>query len=51
MKAFPEWFIEGRPRPESNRVGFLIWYYHRKDSPLQPAGLCGPITLIEQSVR
>ena len=51
MKAFPEWFIEGRPRPESNRVGFLIWYYHRKDSPLQPAGLCGPVTLIEQSVR
>lgn len=51
MKAFPEWFIKGEPRPESNRTGFLIWYYHRKDSPLQPAGLCGPVTLVEQRVE
>ncbi len=51
MKAFPQWFVEGRERPESNRVGFLIWYYHRKDSPLQPAGLCGPAAIIEETVR
>lgn len=48
MKSFPDWFLKNQERPEKNRKGFLIWYYHRKDSPLQPAGLCGPVRLIEQ---
>lgn len=50
MKAFPEWFIKDQPRPSSKRVGFAIWYYHRKESQLQPAGLLGPVKLIEQVV-
>lgn len=48
MKRFPDWFLKKQKRPEKNRIGFLIWYYHRKNSPLQPAGLCGPVRLIEQ---
>ena len=51
MKAFPDWFIEKRPRPSKERKAFLIWYYHRADSPLQPAGLIGPVRLIEQQVH
>lgn len=51
MKSFPDWFIKGKERPEQKRIGFLIWYYHRKDSPLQPAGLCGPVFLIEESIH
>ncbi|MDR1562820.1 MAG: hypothetical protein LBS54_07045 [Dysgonamonadaceae bacterium] len=50
IKAFPEWFLENKPRP-SNRKTFNIWYYYRQDSPLQPAGLFGPVKVIKQSVR
>ena len=45
MKAFPEWFLKGEPRPVKDRKAFVIWSYFRKDSPLQPAGLVGPVTL------
>ena len=45
MKAFPDWFVQGRPRPSKDRKTFAIWSYFREDSPLQPAGLMGPVTL------
>ncbi len=44
MKAYSDWFIKNQPRP-SKRKAFSIWYYNRKDSPLQPAGLVGPVAL------
>lgn len=50
MKCFPDWFVKGIDRREKNRVGFQIWYYHRKNSQLQPAGLCGPVCIVEESV-
>ncbi len=46
MKGYPEWFLKNRPRPSSGRKGFVVWYYHRPDSPLEPAGLLGPVRLI-----
>lgn len=46
MKAYPDWFIKNEPRPSKGRKGFTIWYYHRKDSPLQPAGLVGSVRLV-----
>lgn len=46
MKAYPDWFIKDEPRPSKERKGFTIWYYHRKDSPLQPAGLVGAVRLV-----
>ena len=51
MKAFPEWFLRGEPRPSKGRKAFLIWYYHRPDSPLQPAGWIGPVKFIKQQVQ
>lgn len=51
MKAFPDWFIKKQARPSKERKTFNICYYHRKDSPLQPAGLMGPVRLIEQNVK
>lgn len=51
IKAFPDWFIKKQPRPSKDRKAFYIWYYHRKDSPLQPAGLIGPVRLIEQKIK
>jgi hypothetical protein len=49
MKAYPEWFLKNQPRPEQGRKAFVTWYYHRKDTPLIPAGLIGPVTLVPQS--
>lgn len=51
MKAFPEWFLQGGTRPSKGRKAFLIWYYHRPDSPLQPAGWIGPAKLVKQRVK
>jgi len=45
MKAYPEWFLKNQPRPEPGRKCFVVWYYHRKDTKLLPAGLLGPVTL------
>jgi hypothetical protein len=50
LKSFPDWFVKNRPRP-SGRKAFSIWYYFRKDSPLYPAGLLGPVQLIKQTVK
>ena len=49
MKAYPEWFLKNQPRPEQGRKAFVTWYYHRKDTPLIPAGLIGPVTLVPQA--
>ncbi|MBN2513764.1 MAG: hypothetical protein JXB18_12570, partial [Sedimentisphaerales bacterium] len=45
MKAYPEWFLKDQPRPSQGRKGFVIWYYHRVDTPLIPAGLVGPVQI------
>ena len=46
LKAFPEWFVKGEPRPSRNRYCFTTWNYFTKDSPLQPSGLIGPVTIL-----
>jgi hypothetical protein len=45
MKAYPDWFIKNQARPEQGRKCFVVWYYHRKDTPLLSAGLLGPVRL------
>ncbi len=45
LKAYPDWFIKNQPRPSQGRKAFTNWYYYKKDSPLQPAGLAGPVRL------
>jgi len=49
MLAYPEWFVKNQPRPSQGRKTFSIWYYYRKDSPLKPAGLVGPVRLVNVS--
>ncbi|GAB6393951.1 MAG: alpha-L-rhamnosidase [Bacteroidales bacterium] len=51
MKSFPPWFAGNQPRPSQGRKTFSIWYYHRKNSPLQPAGLIGPVRLVKQDLK
>ena len=49
MKGYPEWFLKNQPRPQKDRKAFEVWYYYRKDSPLEKAGLDGPVKLIKWS--
>ncbi|MBN8460805.1 MAG: hypothetical protein J0M04_23490 [Verrucomicrobia bacterium] len=46
LKRFPDWFVKGRPRPSSGRIGFTTWNYFNKDSKLTPSGLLGPVRLL-----
>ncbi|MDR1593715.1 MAG: hypothetical protein LBS43_04410, partial [Prevotellaceae bacterium] len=48
MKGLPEWFVKNEPRPVKERKTFIPWYYYNKNSPLQPAGLIGPVILHKQ---
>jgi hypothetical protein len=49
MLAYPDWFLRDLPRPSAGRKTFSIWYYYRQHSPLKPAGLLGPVRLIQVS--
>lgn len=44
-KQWPEWLLEGRPRPVKERVTFTTWHHYNKESPLLPSGLLGPVKL------
>jgi hypothetical protein len=46
MKAYPDWFLKNDARPSKGRKAFTVWYYYRDNSPLQPAGLVGPVKLV-----
>jgi len=46
MKAYPDWFLKNEPRTSQGRKAFSVWYYYRDNSPLQPAGLVGPVKLV-----
>jgi hypothetical protein len=42
LRNFPQWFIEGKPRP-SGRLTFTTWKHYRKGAQLEEAGLLGPV--------
>jgi hypothetical protein len=46
IREIPEWVWSGKERPTKERVTFTTWKYVEKDSPLQPAGLIGPVKLV-----
>ena len=48
LKAYPDWFVKNQPRPSKGRQCFTIWYYARKDTPLIPAGLLGPVRVVPE---
>ena len=45
IPSWPEWLIKRQPRPEFRRLTFCTWKHWRKDDPLLPSGLLGPVTL------
>jgi hypothetical protein len=46
LKQWPEWMLKGQPRPVKERLTFTTWKHWKKDSPLQPSGLLGPVKLL-----
>ncbi len=45
LKAWPEWLIQGTPRPAAQRLTFTTWKHWTQDSPLLTSGLLGPVTV------
>lgn len=45
LKSYPDWLVQGTPRPSKERRTFTTWSYIKKDQPLLPSGLLGPVTL------
>ncbi len=46
IKAWPDWLVAGRKRPESPRIAWTTWRVFSKDSPLYPSGLIGPVEVV-----
>lgn len=46
IEALPDWYREGEPAPDSDRVTFSTGRFHAADEPLVEAGLLGPVRLI-----
>lgn len=45
IRRLPEFLFTNGPRPSSGRIGFCVWDYFGINSPLQPSGLIGPVTI------
>jgi hypothetical protein len=44
LKIWPKWLLEDQPSP-TGRITFTTWRLWKKDSPLPPSGLIGPVTI------
>ena len=51
IPSWPEWLKKGQPRPEPRRLTFTAQKCWKKDEPLLPSGLTGPVVIraVEQS--
>jgi hypothetical protein len=45
LAEWPQWLIEGQPRPSQQRKTFYTWKHWSEDDPLLASGLIGPVTL------
>jgi hypothetical protein len=45
LKKWPDWLLQGKPRPKTGRVTFETWHFYDKNSPLLESGLLGPVTI------
>jgi len=50
ITSIPSWFQNGEPKPGSERILFSTWRHFSKDSPLQEAGLLGPVQLVTSKI-
>ena len=47
LKDLPYWLSNNEQRPSTGRYTFTSWFYYNKEAPLQPAGLLGPVKIME----
>jgi hypothetical protein len=45
LEDWPAWLDEGKPSP-AGRHTFTTWRLWKKDDPLQPSGLLGPVRIL-----
>ena len=45
IKAIPDWYLQGKPKPAGGRTTFATWKHFDKNSPLLASGLVGPVRL------
>ncbi|HVT11337.1 MAG TPA: glycosyl hydrolase [Fimbriimonadaceae bacterium] len=50
IAKMPEWALDMKPRPKSERITFSTWRFFTKDSPLLESGLLGPVSVISVPV-
>ncbi|NNF33334.1 MAG: glycoside hydrolase [Saprospiraceae bacterium] len=43
--TMPEWYVKNEPRPSGKRTTFTTAPFYKKDSPLMPSGLMGPVEI------
>ncbi len=49
LKVYPDWFVKNQPRPSQGRKCFVTYNYFKKDAPLLPGGLIGPVQWIVEN--
>ena len=45
IEKLPDWYVQGRPKPQGSRIAFCTWKHYDKTSPLVESGLLGPVIL------
>ncbi|HVG42365.1 MAG TPA: hypothetical protein VM888_12200, partial [Chitinophagaceae bacterium] len=45
IKEVPHWYMQGKPKPDDDRITFTTWKHYSKESPLLASGLLGPVFL------
>ncbi len=50
LESWPDWFLQGKPRPEPRRKTLAVVKHYNQESPLLPSGLLGPVTLKSRRV-
>ncbi len=43
LLAWPQWYLDGQPKPADGRYTWTTWRHWTKDSPLLESGLLGPV--------
>lgn len=51
IETLPEWYSDGKPKPDNGRVSFTTWKHYTKDSPLLESGLIGPVSLYPAVIK
>lgn len=45
IEKLPDWYIQGKIKPNDGRIAFTTWKHYTRNSPLTESGLIGPVTI------